>query len=165
MNAGAQSATGEILLFLHGDTRLPTGFEHWIQETLSQPGVVAGAFALKIDGSGWKLRLVEWGVSQRSRWLHLPYGDQALFLTANLFWEMGGFQPLLIMEDFELVQRLNRRGRVAIVPVPVLTSSRRWQQLGVWRTTLLNQLIILGYFLGVPCDRLAHWYRQQKKCG
>jgi hypothetical protein len=106
------------------------------------------------------LRWVEWGVKWRSRWLHLPYGDQALFLTADRFHRMGEFAKLPIMEDFDLVQRLNRQGRLAMVPVPVLTSSRRWQRLGVWRTTLANQVMVVGYCLGLDVQHLAHWYRR-----
>lgn len=160
LNQGAAVAQGEILLFLHADTQLPPNFEPLVRQTLAQPGVVAGAFDLAIDGPGWGLRWVEWGVKWRSRWLHLPYGDQALFLTADRFHRMGGFAKLPIMEDFDLVQRLNRQGRLAMVPVPVLTSSRRWQRLGVWRTTLANQVMVAGYGLGLDVQHLAHWYRR-----
>ena len=160
LNQGAAVAQGEILIFLHADTQLPPNFEALVRQTLAQPGVVAGAFDLAIDGSGWGLRWVEWGVKWRSRWLRLPYGDQALFLTAERFHHMGGFAKLPIMEDFDLVQRLNRQGRVAMVPVPVTTSSRRWQRLGVWRTTLVNQTMVAGYLLGLDVQHLAHWYRR-----
>ena len=158
MNWGATQAQGEWLLFLHGDTVVPPGFEYWIRHCLGQPGVVAGAFDLAIDGPGWGLRWVEWGVKQRSRWLQLPYGDQGLFLRASDFRGLGGFPALPIMEDFALVQQLRRRGQIARVPLPVLTSARRWQRLGVGRTTLLNQIMVLGYSLGVPPSRLARWY-------
>ena len=158
MNQGVAQARGELLLFLHGDTLVPPGFERWIRHSLDQTGVVAGAFDLAIDGPGWGLRWVEWGVRQRSRWLQLPYGDQGLFLRANDFQSMGGFPTLPIMEDFVLVQQLRRRGRIARVPLAVLTSARRWQRLGVGRTTLVNQIMVLGYSLGIPPSRLAHWY-------
>lgn len=159
MNQGAAIATGQILLFLHADTQLPEDFDQWVRQTLAQPGVVAGAFELKIAGTLPGLRWVEWGVKWRSRLLQMPYGDQALFLTAEQFRAMGGFPEQPFMEDFELVRRLRTRGRIAIAPVPVLTSGRRWETLGVLRTTLLNQAIILAYRVGVPCDRLLLWYR------
>lgn len=159
MNAGAAVATGEILLFLHGDTLLPTDFAQQVRQTLKLPQYVAGAFELQIDSQLPSLRFVERFVKWRSRYLQMPYGDQAIFLRAKIFRQMGGFAELPIMEDFELAQRLRHRGAIALVPQPVLTSARRWEKLGVWRTTLTNQLIILGYVWGVSCDRLARWYR------
>jgi rSAM/selenodomain-associated transferase 2 len=161
MNGGAAIAQGDILLFLHADTRLPEDFGDWIGQSLDRPGVIAGAFGLAIDGPGWRLRLVEWGVDLRSRWAQLPYGDQGLFLRRGVFEAIGGFPVLPIMEDFVLVDRLRKRGCIAIVPVAVVTSARRWQALGVWRTTVINQAIVWGYWCGVKPDRLARWYRRQ----
>lgn len=160
MNLGAKAADGEVLLFLHGDTSLPERFEQWIGQTLAQPGVVAGAFELQIDGQGWGLRLVEWGVKWRSRLFQLPYGDQAIFLKTSVFQDIGGFPELPIMEDFELVRRLKRLGRIAIAPVAVCTSDRRWQQLGILKTTLVHQLVLLAYVLRVPPEAIARWYRR-----
>jgi rSAM/selenodomain-associated transferase 2/rSAM/selenodomain-associated transferase 1 len=159
MNAGAEIAQGDILLFLHADTRLPTGFAALVSQALAQPNTIAGAFELQIAGPQTGLRWVEWGVKWRSRWLQLPYGDQALFLKAATFKQLNGFADLPIMEDFELVCRLQACGKIAILPVTVITSGRRWQRLGVLQTTLINQLMIAGYFLGVPLDQLARWYR------
>ncbi|MBD2020925.1 TIGR04283 family arsenosugar biosynthesis glycosyltransferase [Leptolyngbya sp. FACHB-36] len=161
MNAGARVASGEILLFLHSDTHLPKGFDRRIRQTLNHPSVIVGAFELAISGTVAGLRLVEWGVNVRSRRLQLPYGDQGIFLRAETFRKLGGFPELPIMEDFELVCRLRRLGRVAIVPAAVLTSGRRWQKLGVLKTTLINQLAIAAYLLGVSPDRIARWYRDK----
>ena len=158
MNQGAAVATGEILLFLHADTRLPPNYATLVRDALAAPKTVAGAFQLKIDDKGRSLRLVEKMVNGRSRFLNLPYGDQAIFLKADLFREMGGFTLLPIMEDFEFVRHLQQRGRITIVPAAVLTSGRRWQKLGVFKTTVINQLIVIGYFLGVPPATLAYWY-------
>jgi rSAM/selenodomain-associated transferase 2 len=159
MNIGATAATGEILLFLHADTQLPASFDQTIRHILNQPGILAGAFQLKIDADLWGLRLVEWGVNWRSRYLQMPYGDQAIFLKTSTFEKLGGFPNLPIMEDFELMRQLKQQGKIAIAPQSVITSGRRWQKLGVIRTTLLNQLIILAYLFGIAPHRIAHWYR------
>ncbi len=161
MNAGAVLATGDVLLFLHGDTRLPDDFPRWIEECLSQVGVCAGAFQLRFDDADWRLRVVEWGVKWRSQVLQFPYGDQGLFLSRQLFHELGGFPLLPMMEDFALIHRLRQRGKIAIAPVPVLTSARRYRQLGIGKTVTLNQLAIAAYFWGVPPAKIAQWYQQR----
>jgi uncharacterized protein len=162
MNAGAAIAQGAILLFLHGDTCLPVDYDRWILATLKLPGVLVGAFELGIEGQERGLRWVEWGVKWRSRICQLPYGDQGLFLRAETFQQVGGFPQVPIMEDFVFVQAMKGRGRVAIAPVSVQTSSRRWKKLGILRTTMTNQVILLGYGLGVSPSRLAQWYRRLK---
>jgi rSAM/selenodomain-associated transferase 2 len=159
MNAGAAIASGEILLFLHADTRLPQGYSQMIGDTLARPQTIAGAFELKIEGQRRSLRWVEKMVKWRSHFCSLPYGDQALFLKATTFQELGKFPTLPIMEDFEFIRKLRKVGRICIVPHAVLTSGRRWQKLGVLKTTAINQIIIIGYFIGVSPHRLAQWYR------
>ncbi|AFZ22491.1 glycosyl transferase [Cylindrospermum stagnale PCC 7417] len=162
MNAGALVANGDILLFLHGDTRLPAGFDQMIRTALQQPKVVAGAFTLRIDASRWGLRLVESGVKWRSHFWQMPYGDQAIFLTKKVFQQIGNFPELPIMEDFELIKRLKTFGKITIIPVPVTTSARRWLQKGIFQTTLLNQIVIIAYLFGVSPERIRSWYRQEK---
>ncbi|MEH2149992.1 TIGR04283 family arsenosugar biosynthesis glycosyltransferase [Nostoc sp.] len=162
MNAGAVAASGEILLFLHADTRLPTGFDEMIRTALQEPGIVAGAFKLRIDASLFSLRWVEWGVNVRSHFYQMPYGDQAIFLTKEVFQQIGGFPELPIMEDFELIRRLKPIGRIVIISTSVLTSARRWLQKGVLKTTLLNQIVIIAYLLGVSPEQIRRWYRREK---
>jgi uncharacterized protein len=167
MNVGAKAATGEILLFLHADTVLPSGFGTMVRSTLQpplrgeNPAPVAGAFSLQIDDPLLSLRAIEWLVAWRSTWRQMPYGDQAIFLTAAKFWELGGFVEMPIMEDFELIRQLQRQGRIEILAAPVVTSARRWLRRGVWQTTLINQSIVIGYLLGVSPTRLATWYRSR----
>jgi rSAM/selenodomain-associated transferase 2 len=160
MNTGAAVATGEILLFLHADTRLPIGFDEMLRKALQQPGVVAGAFTLQIDAPVLGLRLVEWGVKWRSHFWQMPYGDQAIFMTKSVFQEIGCFPEMPIMEDFELIRRLQNIGKISILSVPVITSSRRWLQKGILKTTLINQIVVIGYLLGVAPERLRKLYRQ-----
>lgn len=160
INAGALAASGEVLLFLHGDTRLPPGFDQCVQNLLAKPGIVAGAFALGIDGTEIGLRIIEKLANFRSRFFQLPYGDQAIFLRSNHLRVIGGFPDMPIMEDFVLMQRLKKKGRVAIAPVAVQTSARRWLKLGILKTTLINQAVLLAYFLGSDHQRLARWYRK-----
>ena len=161
MNQGAAIAQSDILLFLHADTCLPDQFLELVQQTLAQPQVVAGAFELAIEGKLPGLRWVEWGVNWRSRYLQMPYGDQAIFLTAETFRQLGGFAQLPIMEDFELIKRLQKLGKIAIVPAPIITSGRRWQKLGVIKTTLINQLAIAAYYLGISPERISRLYRRR----
>jgi rSAM/selenodomain-associated transferase 2/rSAM/selenodomain-associated transferase 1 len=163
MNAGAAAATGNILLFLHADTRLPDNFTEHVRQMLEQRGTAGGAFQLSIDAPGWFLRLIERGANWRSTFLQMPYGDQAFFLRADLFREMGGFPDVPIMEDLEFVRRLRERGAIVIAPVPVVTSARRWLMLGSWRTTLTNQGALAAYYAGVPLLTIARWYNKKAR--
>jgi rSAM/selenodomain-associated transferase 2 len=158
MNRGAAIATGDHLLFLHADTQLPQNFAQIIPAILEQPTVIAGAFELKIEADLPGIRVVEWGTNLRSRLFQLPYGDQGIFLKRKTFEAIGGFPEQPIMEDFELMQRLKQKGKIAIASEKVITAGRRWQKLGVLRTTWINQKIILAYWLGVSPAELRQWY-------
>lgn len=162
MNAGAALASGKELLFLHADTQLPVAFREEIRAILSS-GAIAGAFLFQIDQPGWGLRAVEWGTNLRSRYLQLPYGDQGLFLRAEDFFRLGGFKSWPLMEDFEMCRRLRRHGQIRIASTAVQTSARRWMRLGIWRTTLINQVCIVGFRLGCSPERLARWYATQRE--
>lgn len=145
MNAGAAVAQGEVLLFLHADTRLPSGYEEDIARIVSFRRNLAGAFRLAFDRRTPSLRLIETVANLRSRWLQMPYGDQGLFLKRRTFCEMGGFQELPIMEDYEFVLRLRRKGRVAIAAAAAITSARRYARVGPWRTVLRHWRSILAW--------------------
>jgi len=162
MNRGAQEARCSALLFLHADTLLPKGFSLIIDRVLSRPGVACGAFQLKIDDERRSYRWIEKAVNLRSRFLGLPYGDQAFFIRTKTFHRIGGFPDLPLMEDFELIRRAKRVGRIALADEPVLTSARRWNRLGPWKTTLVNQVIISLYLVGVSPKRLACLYMRAK---
>jgi rSAM/selenodomain-associated transferase 2 len=160
MNTGAAAAHGEILLFLHADCLLPRGFAEHIHNSLAARHTAAGAFRLAIDAPNLSMRVLEQLIYWRSHFLQMVYGDQALFMTAAMFHATGGFPELPLMEDFEFVRRLRRHGRIAVLDQTVTTSARRWQRLGLIRTTATNQLIVAAYLLGVDPERLARWYRK-----
>ncbi len=122
--------------------------------------MAAGAFGLAIAGAGPGLRLIAALANCRSRWLKLPYGDQALCLRRETFARLGGFPDQEIMEDFDLVRRLKKIGRLALLPAAATTSDRRWRRLGLVRTTLINQAVVVGYFCGCAPYSLASWYRR-----
>jgi uncharacterized protein len=164
-NTGAAAARGRYLLFLHADTLLPRGYADAIVSALDDPAVVAGAFGLGIHGQRRALRLVEAGANYRSSFLQCPYGDQGLFMEKRIFEEMGGFASLPILEDFELVRRLRRRGKIRTLRQAVLTSARRWNTLGIMRTTVVNQIMIAGFLCGVPVPWLARLYRGRSRTG
>lgn len=162
MNTGAAEAKGQTLLFLHADTLLPIGYYDMICQALKTPSAAVGAFRFQTDGSGAEIRAMEWFTNFRSTVLHFPYGDQGLFLEKRVFEEIGGFPDLPIMEDFELVRRLRRRGDVVMIREPAVTSARRWSELGVLRTTLINQFMILGFLAGMKPSKLKQIYRRTK---
>lgn len=161
MNIGAAHATADTLLFLHADTLLPPDYPSDIQHVLAFPNAIAGAFRFSTSDTSLSMRLIAAFTNLRARWRSLPYGDQGLFLTKNSFHTVGGFQNLPIMEDFVFVRALQKLGRIRIAPTQAITSSRRWQQRGPWRTTLLNQFIILAWFCGASPETLAKRYRTQ----
>jgi rSAM/selenodomain-associated transferase 2 len=165
MNAGAAIAESETLLFLHADTHLPENWHGAVLSALRQPDVVGGAFRFRVRDPFPGRRLIEHSTNLRSRLWRMPYGDQVLFVRRWAFDELGGFPDLPIMEDYEFVRRLRRLGRLALLDAAVLTSGRRWQRLGVLRTTLINKLVILGYHCGVSPARLAAFYRGQRGAG
>jgi rSAM/selenodomain-associated transferase 2/rSAM/selenodomain-associated transferase 1 len=161
MNAGATEAAGHILLFLHADTLLPENWPALVRTAMADTDpnrfTVAGAFELGIKARGWRMRCIERLVNLRSRWLGMPYGDQAIFIRRATFERMGGYASMPIMEDYELMRRANRLGHIAIAPAPVRTSVRYWRRRGVLKTTAINLRIVLGYWIGVAPDKLSQW--------
>nr|WP_202803894.1 TIGR04283 family arsenosugar biosynthesis glycosyltransferase [Geminocystis herdmanii] len=163
MNLGAENAQGEILLFLHGDTLLPPNYHQIIKEIVNQKDFILGAFTLNIDNKKSIFRLLEIMVNVRSNYLSLPYGDQGIFLKKEVFEQLGKYQDIAIMEDFELVKKAQKHGKIYLAKSAVTTSSRRWDKLGIIKTTLINQLIIMGYYLKISPEKLALFYGRMKK--
>ena len=158
MNWGAAAAQGEILLFLHLDGQLPQEYVDIIENTLNRNQAIAGAFRFQVAFSGWRYRILEWLVNWRSRYWQLPYGDQGLFIRREQFVQTCGFPEIPLLEDYEWVKRLQAVGNIKIAPVPVISSGRRWQKLGLLRTTWINQRVLWGYRQGIAPETLADCY-------
>ena len=159
LNAGAAAARGGILVFLHADTRLPEGALDEIDAALRDPGVVGGAFALRFDSTRRVYRFMSWVVTRMTRLNRRPYGDQAIFLRKNELEKLGGFAPVPIMEDVDLVGRIRRAGgRMRMLDTPVLTSCRRMDAEGIVRRVATNLVMTALFRLGVSPQRLSRWY-------
>lgn len=160
MNAGAKIASGEILLFLHCDTELPEKALEKVQETLKNPSIKAGAFDLSIDGKGIGFRMIETFASIRSRMTRIPYGDQAIFIRKNCFFELGQYRNIPIMEDVDLMRRIKEgRGKIRILNCSASTSPRRWEKEGKIYCTLRNWVLIFLFLLGSKPEKLAAFYK------
>jgi len=159
MNAGAAVARGPTLLFLHADTRLPEDADRLIASALGAAPLAWGRFDVAIEGHSRMLPVVAAMMNLRSRLSGIATGDQAMFMTRAAFEAAGGFPDQPLMEDIELSARLKRLSTPVCLRERVLTSGRRWEQRGVWRTIVLMWRLRLLYALGVRADRLAPWYR------
>jgi len=157
MNAGAAAGRGEIILFLHADTELPDDACRQI-ETAVSAGAVGGFFRVRLDSRRPLMRLVGWMITQRSGLTGVATGDQAIFVTREAFERLGGFPPLPLFEDVELCTQLRALGRIVRLPGTVITSARRWENHGPWRTILRMWLLRAGYTLGLSPQLLARYY-------
>ncbi len=158
LNAGAKGASGDVLLFLHADTRLPAGFDRSIVAALGDDLVVGGRFDIDLRPSSPLIWLTARLISLRSRLSRIATGDQGLFVRTSVFAEMGGFPNLPIMEDLAFSIELKRRGRIACLRDRVVSSSRRWRKDGVARTILLMWTMRFLFFCGVSPTRLHELY-------
>lgn len=157
MNAGAARAQGDALLFLHADTLLPARAAALVRHALGRSSVVGGSFRYTAVGAGAWDPILTFGSRLRCTLSGHPYGDQGIFVRARTFRALGGFPDLPVMEDWELVYRLRKLGRVVVLPEPTVTSAASFADHGVVRASLLNLVAIIGYQLGMaPCS-LASW--------
>ena len=158
MNHGARQATGDVLLFLHADTRLPEAALNDICSALGEPGCVGGRFDVELAGDHWMLKVIGAMISYRSRITKVATGDQAIFVRREIFEAIGGFPDLPLMEDIAFCRVLKRTGDVACLRSRVRTSARRWESEGVWRTILRMWTLKLLYLAGVSPIRLKRYY-------
>ena len=159
MNTGAAIASGEILIFLHADTRLPVNALDRIRHSLQKKQYVGGAFDLSIRSDKLILKVIATCASLRSRLTRIPYGDQAIFIRKDYFNKIGGYKEIPLMEDVELMKRIKKRGdKIYIFSDRVFTSPRRWEKEGIICCTLRNWIIIILYLIGISPDKLARYY-------
>ena len=160
MNAGASTATGEILIFLHADTELPARALTKIEALMERRRYVGGAFGLGIKSDKLIFRVIGNVASWRSRLSRIPFGDQAIFIRREYFNRIGGYKEIPIMVDVELMRRIKKAGdKIWIFHDRVSTSPRRWEKEGVVHCTLRNWALQALYLLGVSPDRLAKYYK------
>ena len=152
---GAERAQGEALIFVHADTKLPEDYLQIVAQTLSRSDVAGGAFRFQLDEPGAGYRWIERLVAWRCRLFQLPYGDQAIFVRAVDLARIGGFPDLPIMEDYELIRRLRKLGRIEVADAAAATSARRLRKLGALNAALTNMGCLAAYRLGVSAETIA----------
>jgi rSAM/selenodomain-associated transferase 2 len=162
LNHAAKIATGEVLLFLHADTMLPTGAAAAIAGALRDAEVIGGAFRLRFDHPGRMAALVSRHVNLRSSLSNIFFGDQALFVRREVFVRAGGFKDWSVMEDVEILARLRPYGRLALLDEAVITSTRRHRRSGWLKTIGTIWLMMLLRTLGVSGPAMARWYKPQR---
>jgi rSAM/selenodomain-associated transferase 2 len=159
MNAGAQSARGEILIFLHADTELPSNGFNKIGPILEGDEFSGGAFDLGIKSDKLMLKLIANIASWRSRLTRIPYGDQGIFIKKDYFFNIGGFKDIPLMEDVELMKRIKKSGgKIFIIPERAFTSPRRWEKEGILYCIIRYWLLISLFYLGISPRKLAKYY-------
>jgi rSAM/selenodomain-associated transferase 2 len=158
MNAGAEKASGDVLLFLHADTRLPADADHVVLNGLERSGRVWGRFDVEIEGRSPLLRIIAGVMNLRSRLTGVATGDQAIFARRDTFQAAGGFAAIPLMEDIELCKRLRRLSRPLCLRERVITSGRRWEKHGLLNTVVLMWRLRLAYFFGADPKELARLY-------
>lgn len=162
MNAGAEVARNEVLLFLHVDTQLPEDGLEQIQIAMAKLSSMWGRFDVRLSGARPVLRLIEFMINLRSRVSGVATGDQAIFVRTSVFRRVGGFAKVPLMEDVALSKTLRRIASPVCLRARVTTSSRRWEKHGVVRTVLLMWWLRLLYVLGVTPATLHTMYVKKK---
>lgn len=158
MNTGAAHATGQVLWFVHADTRLDPAALGQLRSALTDHEVVGGGCAIRFDRDTPALRFLAWSSTQRARRLHQIFGDQAMFVRRSVFDALGGFPDLPLMEDLEMSRRLRRTGRLVVLPAACTASARRFEAHGTIRMIAFMQYLKLLYFAGVDPARIATRY-------
>ncbi|MGE6791602.1 TIGR04283 family arsenosugar biosynthesis glycosyltransferase [Pseudomonas guineae] len=159
MNAGALAAQGEYLWFVHADTRVSAESVKRLQEALRERPLW-GRFDVRLSGTGLPLWVIGWMISLRSRLTGIASGDQGIFVERGRFEALGGYAQIPLMEDLQLCRRLKAQARPCCLRPPLTTSSRRWEQHGIWRTVFLMWRLRVAYYCGASPEKLARQYRR-----
>ncbi|MGI8867360.1 MAG: TIGR04283 family arsenosugar biosynthesis glycosyltransferase [Mycobacteriales bacterium] len=160
MNTGARVTSGDVLWFVHADTAIAPQALPQLRAALADPAVVGGGLSLRFDHRTRGLDFLARTSNGRARRLHQIFGDQAVFVRRPVFDQLGGFPPLMLMEDLELSRRLHRTGPLVVLPATSTASVRRFTEHGTWQMVLFMQYLKLLYFCGVSPDRLARRYQR-----
>jgi len=158
LNAGAKTVCTDVLLFLHADTKLPTGARQLIESAVADPAVVGGRFDVQFDSASMWSRMIAMFMNFRSRLTRISTGDQAMFVRRHVFEGLSGFSDIPIMEDIEFSIRLKRVGPTVALRERVVTSFRRWEQQGPLRTIVLMWALRFLYWIGVSPHQLQRLY-------
>ena len=160
MNEAASRAKGEILLFLHADTLLPKDWDMHIKNLHVKSKNLAGAFRLGIKTQNFFIRCIEFLANLRVVFTNTPYGDQGQFFSSKLFYEIGGYEPIPLMEDVAIIKKIHQKKiKVTLLKEKVLTSERRWKSEGIFYTSFRNRVLSTLYFFGVPAHKLKKFYK------
>jgi rSAM/selenodomain-associated transferase 2 len=161
LQRGVEESDGDVVLFLHADTRLPPGWGAAVRRILDDPAVCGGAFRFRFESPrDWRLKLIEGGANWRARWLGMPYGDQAIFVRRQVLQRLGGVPQAPLMEDLDLVRGMKRQGRLGLASESIETSARRYQAAGPLRTAIRHAVAALAWGVGIDRERIAGWYRR-----
>jgi rSAM/selenodomain-associated transferase 2 len=158
MNLGAQHSRGDILWFIHADCKPHPKSADAIFQALENEQAVGGAFEYNLDADGFIYRISEFFSNRKNRLLNLIYGDMGIFVKRTIFEKMGGYKPLLLMEDLDFGRRLTKFGKIVILPYRINTSTRRWQAEGPIKNLVRNWILQILWAAGTPPEKLASWY-------
>lgn len=159
MNAGAKIASGDVLWFLHADCYPHPESISTIKKALVDPQIVGGAFEYSLDDPRLYFRVIEFLSNRKNHLLHLFYGDMGIFVRRNMFFNMGGYAEIPLMEDMDFCKRLKKEGNIVILPKRIPTSTQRWAEEGIVKNIVRNWLLQIAWTCGVSPETLSKFYQ------
>ncbi len=162
LNLGGKKAEGDVLFFVHADSRIPEKALQAISQSIKDPRVVGGGFHLKIDSNRWVIKIINHLANLRARFLGTPLGDQGIFVRKEVFLRLNGFRSDVLLEDLDFSLRMKKQGRVVLLSEQISTSPRKWERYGVLRTTLAHLRFLIGHFIHTDPEELKKRYASFK---